>query len=248
MDLSVHADPATLGQAAGTQAADLLADLLATRDRVRLVLATGASQFATLATLVGRSDLDWSRVEVFHLDEYLGIPETHPASFRRYLRERVIDRLPGVTFHGVRGDAPDPLAECCRLGDLISTAPVDLMLLGIGENAHLAFNDPPADVTTTMPYLIVPLDEACRRQQLGEGWFPSLEAVPTRAISMSVRQMLTARTLIASVPDTRKAEAVRAALEGPVTPMVPASYLRSHPRCHLHLDVASASRLQRVPA
>ena len=244
MDVIIHPDPLALGRSAGTETADLLAVALATKPRARLVVATGASQFATLDALVARRDLDWSRVDAFHLDEYVGLSISHPASFRRYLHERFVSRVPGLgSFHGVQGDVGDPRQECARLGALISAAPIDVLLLGIGENAHLAFNDPPADVVTTAPYLVVDLDERCRRQQVGEGWFPDLAAVPTQAISMSVQHMLSARTIVGSVPDARKATAVRDSLEGALSPQVPGSYLRQHPRCRLHLDTDAASLL-----
>jgi glucosamine-6-phosphate deaminase len=244
MDVVIHPDPAALGRAAGDECGDLLAAALARQERVRLVVATGASQFATLATLVERRELDWGRVDCFHLDEYVGVSDTHPASFRRYLRQRFVGRVPTLgSFHAIQGDAGDPALECARLGALITAAPVDVLLLGIGENAHLAFNDPPADCGTTVPYLVVDLDERCRRQQVGEGWFPDLAAVPRQAISMSVACMLSARHVIGSVPDARKAAAVRDSLEGPLSALVPASHLQRHGHCRLHLDAAAASLL-----
>jgi glucosamine-6-phosphate deaminase len=244
MDLIVHPDPLALGRAAGAEAADLIVAAIADQGDARVVVATGASQFATLDALVARRDVDWSRVDCFHLDEYVGLPESHPASFRKYLRERFVARVPGLrAFHYVIGDAGDPQRECARLGALIAARPVDVLLLGIGENGHLAFNDPPADVTTTAPYLVVDLDERCRRQQVGEGWFPGLDAVPRQAISMSINHLLAARAVIGSVPDARKAEAVRASIEGPVVPTNPGAYLRQHPRCRLHVDAAAASLL-----
>jgi glucosamine-6-phosphate deaminase len=180
----------------------------------------------------------------FHLDEYLGLPPNHPASFCHYLQERVVSKVPIQQFHFINGLAIDPIGECHRLRQLIHQAPIDLALIGIGENAHLAFNDPPADFDTTEPFIVVELDEACRRQQLGEGWFPNLEAVPSRAISMSIHQILAARRLICTVPDARKAAAVAAALEGPETPLVPASILRRHPALNLFLDRDSANLLR----
>ena len=241
---SISPTAAESGRLAAECGARRIRAALATQGKATVVLATGASQFDLLRTLVAEPDLDWSRVTVFHLDEYTGLPAEHPASFRRYLRERFLDLVHPAAFHAIRGDAPDPEAECDRLSALISPRTVDVLFLGIGENGHLAFNDPPADVTTARPYLVVPLDEACRRQQLGEGWFPTLEAVPRTALSMSVREILRARDLVCTVPDLRKADAVRNALEGPLTPRVPASYLRTHPRVHLYLDLASASRLR----
>jgi glucosamine-6-phosphate deaminase len=245
MRLILHDDPKALGRGAGAEAGDLISATIAAKGSARVVIATGASQFATLEALVARQDIDWSKVECFHLDEYIGVPASHPASFRRYLNERFVARVRALgAFHGVGGDAADPVAECRRLGAMIRTRPIDVLLLGIGENGHLAFNDPPADVVTEEPYLIVDLDEGCRRQQFGEGWFPTLDAVPRRAISMSMNCMLGATALIASVPDARKAAAVRGSVEGPLTPMMPGSYLRLHNRCSLHIDRAAGGLLQ----
>jgi glucosamine-6-phosphate deaminase len=210
-----------------------------------VILATGASQFEMFHELT-HLDLDWKRVSCFHLDEYLGLPETHPASFRRYLKERFCAHVEGPKmFHWVGGDSPDPSVECERLGKLIGQHPIDVACVGIGENGHLAFNDPPADFETEDPYLVVELDEACRRQQMGEGWFSSFEEVPTRAISMSIRQIMKSAAIVCTVPDQRKAQALQAAVEGPVTPEVPASILQQHPQVTLVLDTTSASLLQR---
>ena len=244
MRLSIHADPATLGRVAGNEGGDRIAAAIRSQGKARIVIATGASQFATLSTLVERTDIDWSKVTCFHLDEYVGMADTHPASFRRYLKERFVAKVKNLgAFHGVGGDATDPHAECRRLGALLTQAPIDVMLLGIGENGHLAFNDPPADVVTKESYLVVNLDEACRKQQLGEGWFPSLEAVPKQAISMSMHGILSTKVLIASVPDKRKAEAVRGAVEAAVSPQMPGAYLRTHAACSLHIDRAAAALL-----
>lgn len=244
MHVVIHQDRPAMGRAAGSQAAAALAAACAARGAATLVVATGSSQFEVLATLASAADVPWQRITIFHLDEYCGLPAEHPASFRRYLRERFVDRLPvrPAAFHELDGEA-EPLAECRRLAGLVPAGEFDAALIGIGENGHLAFNDPPADFVTTAPYIVVALDEACRRQQVGEGWFPDLAAVPTRAISMSVRRILAARLLICSVPDERKAVAVRAAVEGPLTPDVPASILREHPACTLHLDRGAASLL-----
>lgn len=234
-----------MGRAAAAWAVARIRSALAERGEARIIVATGASQFEVLAHVVA-SGLDWSRITAFHLDEYVGLPLAHPASFRKFLRERFVDRVPGLrAFHYVNGEAPDPVAECRRLDALIRAGPVDVALIGIGENGHLAFNDPPADFDTEDSYLVVNLDEACRRQQVGEGWFPSLDAVPRQAISMSVRRILATRALVCTVPDARKAAAVRAALEGPLTNMVPASILRTHPQCGLFLDAAAAAQLTR---
>lgn len=236
------AEAARIGAAA-------IRDAIGQRGRARIIVATGASQFELLRHLVAAPGIDWSKVTAFHLDEYAGLPITHPASFRAYLRERFLAPLPEKpTFHEVNGEAADLGAECARLSALVTQAPIDVCFAGVGENGHLAFNDPPADFTTKDAYLAVNLDEACRRQQFGEGWFPTLDAVPTRAISMSVPQMMASRLLILVAPDERKARPVAAALEGPVTPDVPASMMQRHPDCKLFLDEASASLLTRRPA
>jgi glucosamine-6-phosphate deaminase len=245
MDVHIESDKNSLGVKAATHAAKLLQETLRNREEANLILATGASQFEMLQELV-RHKLDWKRVNCFHLDEYVGLPQTHPASFRRYLKERFCDHVAGLkAFHWVNGDCPEPAAECVRLGKIIRQHPIDVACVGIGENGHLAFNDPPADFETEDPYLVVELDEACRRQQMGEGWFPSLEAVPTRAISMSIRQIMKAASIVCTVPDRRKARALQAAVEGPVSPEVPASILQQHPHTTLVLDIASASLLSK---
>jgi glucosamine-6-phosphate deaminase len=232
-----------MGRRAAGDAATRLHGAIADRGAANLLVATGASQFEVFAALVAADGIDWRRVTGFHLDEYLGLPMSHPASFRRYLKERLVDRVPLAAFHYIDGEA-DAAAECRRVGDLIRRHPIDVALVGIGENGHLAFNDPPADFQTDEPYIIVNLDDACRRQQFGEGWFPIFEAVPTRAISMSIRQIMRSRAIVCSVPDRRKAEAVRAALEGPVTPQVPASILQQHPDATIYLDPPAAELLR----
>jgi glucosamine-6-phosphate deaminase len=206
------------------------------------VAATGTSQFELLDALTSAKEIDWPRVTMFHLDEYIGIPANHPASFRRYLRERFIDKVPLGSAVLINGEE-NPATECRRLNDLISRAPIDLLLCGIGENGHLAFNDPPANFTTARPFIVVSLDRACRRQQIGEGWFPSLAAVPERAISMSIRQIMAAQQIICVAPGRRKATPVRDCLEGDISPLRPSSILRSHPRCDLYLDRDSAALL-----
>lgn len=246
MRTHIHQTASLAGEAAARHGAELIRATIATRGEARIVVATGASQFEMLARLVVEPGIDWSRITAFHLDEYIGIGADHPASFRRYLEVRFVSKLPQLrAFHGIDGQASDLAGECRRIGALIAAAPIDVLFLGIGENGHLAFNDPPADLTTVEPYLVVALDDACRRQQLGEGWFPDLAAVPSRAITMSIHRILTARALVCTVPDLRKADAVRAALEGPETAAAPASLLRRHQACELHLDLAAASLLQR---
>jgi glucosamine-6-phosphate deaminase len=246
VQIRLFPDTAALGVAAADAAARILTDAIAARGSARLIAATGASQFQFLAALTARSDIDWSKVELFHLDEYVGISAEHPASFRRYLLERLIGPA-GITRTHLIDAEHDPQAVCRSLGARITAAPIDVAFVGIGENGHLAFNDPPADFDTREPYLVVALDEACRRQQVGEGWFGSLADVPRTAVSMSCRQILAARTILVIVPDARKAEAVRGALEGPVTPLVPASILQEHPDVTVFLDPPAASRLARPP-
>lgn len=243
MDIHVHDDAAALGAAAGREAAEALRAAVAARGAATYVVATGASQFATLATLVAES-VPWERITIFHLDEYAGLRADHPASFRRYLRERLLERLPRppAAFHGIDA-GHDPAAECRRLAALVPAGNFDVATIGIGENGHLAFNDPPGDFETRAPYLVVRLDEACRRQQVGEGWFAGLADVPTEAVSMSVRRILATERIVCSVPDARKAAAVRGAVAGPLTPDCPASILRTHPACALHLDRAAAAGL-----
>jgi len=230
------------GQKAAAKGAERIRSALRRRGEARIILATGASQFEMLEALVAAGGIDWGKVTAFHLDEYAGLPATHPASFRKYLRERFVERLPAplAAFHFLDGEG-DCRQECRRVGALVSAAPVDVAFIGIGENGHLAFNDPPADFETDEPYIVVRLDDACRRQQVGEGWFRGLEDVPREAISMSIRQILKSRAIVCTVPDVRKAEAVRAALREPVSPRVPASILREHHATTLFLDRESAS-------
>jgi len=238
-------DKAALGEAAAADAADALRQAIARQGRACVVAATGASQFEFLEALVRAPGVDWARTVFFHLDEYVGLPASHPASFRRYLKERLADRVHPGTFHFIEGDRPDPEAEARRVGELIRAGEIDVAFVGIGENGHLAFNDPPADFDTDEPYLVVSLDEACRRQQLGEGWFARLEDVPRRAISMSIRQILRSRRILCVVPDARKARAVRDCLTGEVSPWHPASALQRHPATTVYLDVHSSALLVR---
>ncbi len=245
IDIRILADKETVGTQAGALGADAIRAALARHGEASIIVATGASQFEVLSHLVAATDIDWSKVTAFHLDEYVGLSEAHPASFRRYLRERFVAPIGGkVDFIPVDGEG-DPDAETRRLNARIAGRRIDVCFAGIGENCHLAFNDPPADFETESPYIVVTLDDACRRQQFGEGWFESLEAVPQRAISMSVRQILKSALIVLSVSDQRKAQATRDALEGPVSPLHPASILQTHPRTVLVLDPPAASLLGR---
>lgn len=247
MQIRVYETKAEMGAAAAESGAIRIRRALSRDGEAVIVLATGASQFEMLSALVRQEDIDWSKVTAFHLDEYIGLGSDHPASFRRYLRERFVERLPvpiGAFEWIDPGDEPE--AECVRLGRRIRACDVDVAFIGIGENGHLAFNDPPADFETDHPYLVVDLDPACRRQQLGEGWFDSLDQVPRRAISMSIPQILKAHSIVCTVPDARKAVAVRDAVGGPVTPNLPASALQAHADCRLFLDKASAVFLKEI--
>lgn len=246
MKIHVLDSPRQLGSLAAQTGADAIRKAIRDQGFARIIVATGASQFETLAALVEQSDIDWSKVTGFHLDEYLGVSGDHPASFVRYLRERFVTKVPLLAFHYLDGLASNAEESCKELGEILNEAPIDAAFVGIGENGHLAFNDPPADFETDQAYLVVELDEACRRQQAGEGWFETIDDVPRRAISMSCRQILRSKTILCSVPDRRKAVAVRASIEGAISPDVPASILQSHGDTHLFLDQAAASLLTRA--
>lgn len=235
-------DPARLAAAAAADASGRIRRAIGLRGRARVVAATGASQIAFLDRLVREPAVEWDKVELFHLDEYIGLPIAHPASFRKYLLERLIGPA-GITRYHLLDGEQDADAVCRDVGRLLQQDAIDVACVGIGENGHLAFNDPPADFETEAPYIVVTLDEPCRRQQVGEGWFAQLADVPETAISMSVRQILRARSIVCVVPDQRKADAVRAAVEGPVDPMTPASILRHHSDVTIYLDRESASLL-----
>lgn len=243
MDIRIFRNAIELGNAAGIAAAQLIRDAIDAKGSATIIMATGTSQFQTIDKLIAEKDIDWSNVTMFHLDEYIGLPASHPASFRKYLQERFIAKLPGLTDYCLINGEADAEKECKRLGALISRKLVDVALVGIGENGHLAFNDPPADFETDQPYIIVKLDEACRNQQLGEGWFKSPEEIPRQAISMSVKQIVNSKHIICSVPEGRKAIAVKNTLEQPVSNLFPASILQSHPACSFYLDQSSAALL-----
>jgi len=243
MQVKVFSDKKLAARAAAKQAANIINEAIAARGKARIIAATGASQFEFLHELTQTPGIDWSKVEMLHLDEYLDLSESHPASFRKYLRERIVEKTGIKHFHLLDGEreSADVIAEVTAE---IRKAPIDLAFVGIGENGHLAFNDPPADFKTNEAYIVVELDEACRRQQLGEGWFKSLEEVPQRALSMTVKQVLKAKAIIAMVPDARKATAVSICLQGEISPMAPASILRTHPNTTIYLDQYSASLLK----
>jgi glucosamine-6-phosphate deaminase len=242
MIVKIFDDKQALAQAAAEQAASTLRKAMTARGHARIIAATGASQFEFLDALTSDRDIDWPNVEMFHLDEYIGLSADHPASFRKYLRERLIEKAGITQYHLLDGES-DPLATIALVGPALNSAPIDVAFVGIGENGHLAFNDPPADFDTDAPYLIVELDEACRRQQLGEGWFANFADVPRSAISMSIRQILKANEILVIVPDARKAQAVKNCLEGEISPLSPASILRSHANVTVYLDRDSSALL-----
>jgi glucosamine-6-phosphate deaminase len=249
LKIDLAPNPSDCGRLAAEYGAGLIRAALAQKGHAHVIIATGASQLEMIKALLKQPDIAWEKVTAYHLDEYVGLPINHPASFRLYLWKRFQSQLPVPlrAFHYVAGDE-NPEAECARLHDLIKAVTVDVCFAGIGENAHLAFNDPPADFKTEKAYLVVDLDESCRRQQLGEGWFKNLEEVPRRAISMSIQQILKSKAIIITAPDQRKAAAVRDSLEGEVTPKVPSSILQRHPHTRIFLDTASASLLRKSPA
>lgn len=241
MEIVISGTKQELGQKAAQMGAEIIRKAILENGTANIIVATGASQFEMLDALV-KEDIDWSVVTAFHLDEYIGIPETHPASFRKYLKERFVDVVSPKEFIYVNGGS-DPFQECERLKKSISKHPIDVAFVGIGENSHLAFNDPPADFETEDAYLVVNLDEDCRRQQMGEGWFPSINDVPEKAISMSIKQIMKSKAIICCVPDLRKAEAVKKTVEGVISPAIPASIMRRHEAAWLYLDKGSASML-----
>ena len=241
MEIVILKNKQALGKVAAQRGAELIRKAILDRGMANIIVATGASQFEMLNELV-KEDVDWSKVTAFHLDEYIGISEMHPASFRKYLKERFADIVSPKMFHYVNGEI-NPDEECKSLGNLISKHPIDLAFVGIGENSHLAFNDPPADFETEEAYLVVKLDEDCRKQQMGEGWFPTISDVPEKAISMSIKQIMKSKTIICCVPDLRKAEAVKKTVEGSISPTIPASIMRNHEAVWLYLDEDSSSML-----
>jgi len=243
MNIHIAQNPHELGQAAGSAAAALIRKALVDKGSANIILATGTSQFKILNQLITERDIDWSHIVMFHLDEYIGLPITHPGSFRKYLQERFLSKVIALKEVYLINGETDPTGECTRLGNLIAQYPIDVALVGIGENGHLAFNDPPADFETEQPYIIVDLDEPCRKQQYGEGWFASMDEVPRQAISMSIKQIIKSRHIICSVPDLRKAVAVKNSLEQPVSNLYPASILQQHSGCIFYLDKSSASLL-----
>lgn len=242
MVIKAFEDKASLGKAAAEQAATAIRSAVRDRGVARVVAASAMSQFEFLAALTAIRDVPWRQVELFHLDEYVGLPPTHPASFCKFLQEHLINKT-GITRLYLLDGAEDPAKVIADANRAISAAPIDVAFVGIGENGHIAFNDPPADFETEQPFLVVNLDEACRRQQVGEGWYKDISEVPKQAISMSVKQVMKAKEILAVVPDSRKAQAVKACFDGEITPMAPSSILRTHRKATVYLDKNSAALL-----
>lgn len=243
MNVEIFSDRESLGVHAGAKGAACIKNIIREKGEANIILATGQSQFDTLEALISDKDIDWSKVRMFHLDEYIGMPISHKASFRKYLTERFVNKvepLKQVVLINGEQNAED---ECRRLGEIIKEYPIDLAFVGIGENGHLAFNDPPANYDVENPYIVVDLDNQCRKQQMGEGWFNSLEEVPLQAISMSIKQIMKSEIIICAVPDARKAMAVRDCLKNEVSNMYPASILQKHANCYCYLDKGSAALL-----
>ncbi|MCG9126560.1 glucosamine-6-phosphate deaminase [Candidatus Poribacteria bacterium] len=243
MNVSKASSKLETSRAAAEAARKKLCKAITENGHASFIVATGASQFDFLGSLTSDDSINWSNTTMFHLDEYIGIPDTHPASFCKYLQERLVDVVHPGTVHFLNGVADNPQTECDRLNQLILEHHIDVAFVGIGENGHLAFNDPPADFETDDPYIVVELDEACRLQQVGEGWFNGIEDVPTHAISMSINHIMKSKAIICTVPDERKAEAVRNCIQGEISPMHPASILQNHNDCTIYLDSGSASLL-----
>jgi len=242
MVIRLFDDTHTLARAAADQATNAIRASIARSGQARIIVATGNSQLEFLNALASKTDIAWDRVVLFHLDEYIGLAPDHPASFCKYIQERLINKTAIREYHFLYGNA-DPREVMSRVGRALSHSPIDVAFVGIGENGHLAFNDPPADFETEQPYIVVRLDERCRQQQVGEGWFANLAAVPTEAISMSIPQILKSNEIICVVPDSRKAKAVQACIEDGVSPLAPGSILQTHPNVTVYLDRESASLL-----
>jgi len=244
MKVIIKEDKVEVGKEAASIAYDTIAKAIEKKGEANIIAATGASQFEFFESITSMSGLDWSKVRMFHLDEYVGISIEHPASFRKYLKERFIDKTGIKEYYFLDGDVENLEKEVGRLNNIISKHKIDIAFVGIGENGHLAFNDPPADFEEEKPYIVVALDEKCKKQQMGEGWFKTIDDVPKQAISMSVKQIMKSEIILCTVPDRRKAEAVHLCMDGEISPQYPASILRDHKECYLILDKGSASLLE----
>jgi glucosamine-6-phosphate deaminase len=247
--VQIYASLDALGAAAARQAAGVIQDAIAQSGRARIVIATGNSQLALIDALVRQEGVDWNRVAAFHMDEYVGISRDHPASFRKWIRTRVEEIVRPGSMEYLEGDAPDLEAETARYARLLSAGPIDLAFVGIGENGHIAFNDPAvADFEDPLAVKRVVLDEDCRHQQVGEGHFANMEAVPREALTLTCPALFRVKSWICSVPEARKAKAVRSSLEGPISTLCPGSLVRTHPNATVYLDTDSSALLARAPA
>ncbi|MFC1547644.1 6-phosphogluconolactonase [Candidatus Neomarinimicrobiota bacterium] len=245
MEIKVFKDRIELSEVAASQAAAILKSVIDEKGSACFIVATGESQIDFLRVLAVDDSIDWRKTKMYHLDEYVGISSQHSASFRSYLMKRLIERVHPGEVHLVNGENPDPESEAQRLSDLISRETIDVAFVGVGENGHLAFNDPPADFETDKPFIVVDLDTKCRQQQVNEGWFPTIHDVPPQAITMSINQIMKSSSILAVVPGLRKAEAVRNCfINANIYPGFPSSILKKHPNAFLYLDTDSASLLE----
>lgn len=245
LNCEIHPDRASMGLAAAARAAGILRESIKINGTARIIVASAPSQDELLAGLTAAEDIDWSRVTVFHMDEYVGLPSDHSATFRCYQRKHLLSKVVPAAFHEIRGEASDPTQECQRYAELLSAAPIDLVCMGIGENGHIAFNDPPvANFGDPLAVKVVELDEACRRQQVNDGCFPDFDAVPTHAITLTCPTLMSGKSLVCVVPGPRKAEAVASTLESPVSESCPATILRKHPSATLFLDPSAAQKIR----
>ncbi|WP_101910199.1 glucosamine-6-phosphate deaminase [Marasmitruncus massiliensis] len=244
INVNISPNPETLGAHAAASIAQLLREAVDKNGSARIILSTGASQFETIDALA-KMDLPWNKIEMFHLDEYVALPETHIASFRKYLKERFVNKVELKASYFVNGEG-DTAANIAELTKQLRSAPVDVGVIGIGENGHIAFNDPPADFDTDEAYKVVNLDERCKKQQVGEGWFATIDDVPTQAITMTIKQIMACRHIVTAVPHSVKANAIYDTVTQPVNPMVPATILKTHPDWKLFIDDASAQSLFKI--
>jgi len=248
MKIIIYSNKKETSKKAALKAASILNNTINQKGTVTFVIATGISQLDFIEALITEGNVDWSKTKMFHLDEYIGLPKTHPASFRKYLQEKFISKADGIKkVNLINGDVNDPQKECNRLNKILQNEIVDIAFVGIGENGHLAFNDPPANFKIEDPYIIVNLDEHCRKQQVGEGWFDSLEDVPQQAISMSIKQIMKSKNIICTIPGERKAQAVKDCFgTDKISPIYPSSILKKHKNCFVFLDFDSAEYLSKI--
>jgi len=249
MKINIYKNKKEISKEAALQAAFILNETIHRKGTATFIMATGVSQLDFIDTLITESKIDWSKTKMFHLDEYINLSATHSASFRKYLKEKFISKVDKIQkINLIKGDAADPQKECDRLNQILKNEIVDIAFVGIGENGHLAFNDPPANFEIEDPFIIVNLDSQCRKQQVGEGWFESIKDVPRQAISMSIQQIMKTKNIICTVPGERKAQAVKDCFgTNEISPNYPASILKKHKNCFVFLDYDSAKHLPNIP-